>query len=205
MKNLLSSLFAVLIMVFNATSLEAKTHYSEYSMKELITLSKQGDASAMAQLGLKYDQKKNSAEAKKWLTKAANKGHVKTQYLLALMYMSGNKIYNNKKLATIWLMNAAKKNHTKAQCLLGEWYAQGEGVLKKNEKEAIKWFKKSAKKNYDQAQYLLGLYYMKSSRKETQIKGVKLLIKSSMQHNKDALEVLKSLYTTKELKILGVL
>lgn len=56
-------------------------------------------------------------------------GSVTAQYELARMYLAGEGVNRNVRLAINWLMNASRKQHAPSQALLGDllWHGTGEG------------------------------------------------------------------------------
>ncbi len=59
-------------------------------------------------------------------------GDPQAQYLLAKMYLLGNGVRRNPRLAVNWLANAVKKNHAASQALLGDWLWRGANGLKRH-------------------------------------------------------------------------
>jgi len=100
----------------------------------------------------------NIEKSIKYLTEAAESGHLKAQLKLASMYEKGNVIEKNITLAANMYELAAKQGHPIAQHNLGVMYINANGVVK-NYKEAYQWFKKSAEQGYAKSQYNLGLLY----------------------------------------------
>lgn len=56
-------------------------------------------------------------------------GYADAQYNLAQMYLDGEGVTRNERLAVSWLTNAAKKRHGKSQALLGELLWRGSSVV----------------------------------------------------------------------------
>lgn len=71
----------------------------------------------------------NNAEAAKWFSLAANKGHADSQYHIALMNDHGLGIVKNMKVADKWYLAAAKQDHSAAQVYWAFRYAIGKGVI----------------------------------------------------------------------------
>lgn len=94
------------------------------------------------------------------LTALAEKGDVRAQFKLGVMYDDGVGVGENNREAVKWFSRAARQEHHIAQYSLGWMYAEGDGVLE-DDKEAVKWFLKAAEKGYYKAQYNLGVMYTK--------------------------------------------
>ena len=85
---------------------------------------------------------------------AAEAGHAFSQANLGVMYINGNGVPQDYKLAVKWYMKSAEQGHVQAQVNLGTIYYAGEGV-RQNYKLAAKWYKKAAKQGHAQAQEML--------------------------------------------------
>ena len=83
-----------------------------------------GDATAQLQLGMAlasgHGVQKDSAEAAKWIEKAAEQGHTEAQFLLALAYRDGLGVERRVSTARRWLEAAAAAGHAEAARLAGE-------------------------------------------------------------------------------------
>ena len=79
------------------------------------------------------------AEAVKWWRKAAEQGHVKTQYQLGEMYHKGEGLPQDYEEAAKWWRKAADQGHALAQIRLGGMYYLGV-VAPKNFIESYAWF-----------------------------------------------------------------
>ncbi|HEY5799299.1 MAG TPA: tetratricopeptide repeat protein [Burkholderiaceae bacterium] len=102
---------------------------------------------------------KNYSAAYKEFTPLAGKGHTDSQYLLGLMYYTGQGVPQDFKQAASWHLKAAGKGKADAQYILGSQYFTGQGV-EQDYKQAVSWFRKAANQGHAEAQYLLGLMYM---------------------------------------------
>ncbi|MBW2520905.1 MAG: sel1 repeat family protein [Deltaproteobacteria bacterium] len=85
----------------------------------------------------------------------ANKGNVKAQFNLGLMYDSGMGVPQDYKQAVDWYRQAAEQGHANSQYNLGVMYDNGIGVLK-DYSEAVDWYLKAAKQGHAKAQNNLG-------------------------------------------------
>jgi TPR repeat protein len=85
---------------------------------------------------------------------AAERGHVKAQYNLAVCYSHGRGVSRDDDEAIKWLRKAAEQNYTNAQYSLGvDFY----DILADTEK--VKWLQKAAEAGHADAQNELGLSY----------------------------------------------
>jgi|GEM_PF-6887091 len=101
---------------------------------------------------------KNSDEAIKLYTKAANKGYAPAQCALGVCYENGIGVVKNLVEAIKLYTLAAKQGFAQAQHNLGVCYTYGNGV-NKNPDEAFKLFTQAAKQGLDRAQHGLGFCY----------------------------------------------
>ena len=87
-----------------------------------------------------------SSEGISYLQKHAKQGHLRSQYILAQQYLSGELINKDFSQAKYWVDLAAKSGYAPAQQLLGKMYQQGKGVAV-NPTEARYWFEQAQKNN----------------------------------------------------------
>lgn len=129
---------------------------------ELKQKAEQGLANAQSILGLcslrGQGVPRDSNEAVKWLTKAAEQGNAVGQALLGVYYeheakshYDGRGIERDYKQAIYWYRKAAEQGDVAAQCSLGDCYYKGIGV-EQDYKEAVKWYTKAAVGGFDRAQ-----------------------------------------------------
>ena len=78
----------------------------------------------------------------KSLKALAEKGDVRAQCNLGLMYVQGQGVVQDSKEAVYWYQKAADQGFTDAQVSLAWMYHHGDGV-KKDDKEAAKWWSKA--------------------------------------------------------------
>ena len=122
------------------------------SIESLISLAKNGNIAAQADLGTAYSEgvenfvEKDVEKAIGWLDSAVNNGCVLPfifTTLGALLDRKGTPRYQRK--AYVLYHRAAKMGSTEAQIDLAEMYRCGvEGVVNKDIKEAFEWYKKAA-------------------------------------------------------------
>ena len=70
----------------------------------------------------------NQLEAITWFQKAADKGHVQSQYTLGLCYLNGWGAPKDFKMVMIWYRKAAEQGYVDALYNLGLFYATGQGT-----------------------------------------------------------------------------
>jgi TPR repeat protein len=95
------------------------------------------------------------ADSLKKLVAAAEKGELRAQYKLGVLYMRGQSVARDPGKAAEWFEKAARKGLAAAQFNLGVLYEQGEGT-KQNLVTAYDWYLKAAKLGYLRAQQNLG-------------------------------------------------
>ena len=88
----------------------------------------------------------------------AQRGNVRAQSDLGLIYSRGLAVARDLETAFSWHRRAAEKGYDRAQYYLGLMYADGEGVTK-NASLAVKWLCKAADQGLAQAQFSLGTMY----------------------------------------------
>lgn len=91
--------------------------------------------------------------------KAAQGGHPRAQYDLALMYQTGQGVKSDLKQSTYWLNQAAQGGEPEAQYLLSQYYHQGT-LGRADIKRALHWATEAAKRGHVEAQYWLGVTYV---------------------------------------------
>ncbi|MEJ2124124.1 MAG: tetratricopeptide repeat protein, partial [Alphaproteobacteria bacterium] len=127
-----------------------------------------GDMDAQFHVGQKYlnsddvastdEKQKRLARAMRWFRRAAESGHVPSQYRLATMYELGRGAPQNYVEASKWYLRAAKRGHVKAMHNLAVLKAQGQdGPL--DHTAAAKWFKQAADHGLADSQYNLAVLY----------------------------------------------
>jgi len=82
--------------------------------------------------------------------KAAERGDVRAQFDLGLMYAKGEGVVQNERLAFKYFHKAARQNHLEAKFYMGLSFAQGRGVRKQTQL-ARYWFKLAAKAGHPKA------------------------------------------------------
>ncbi|MEM7071452.1 MAG: tetratricopeptide repeat protein, partial [Pseudomonadota bacterium] len=83
------------------------------------------------------------------------KGDVRAQYNLGVMYSKGEGVERDDLKSYDWHLRAARKNFALSQYVLAIIYQQGLGV-KADIQKSVKWMRLAAKQNFAPAQYNLG-------------------------------------------------
>lgn len=117
----------------------------------------QDDPEAQFYLGVLANQGDgaNATEAVGWFQKAAQAGHAKAQYNLALAYERGLGVLRNRKAAIEWLRKAAIQGDVDAQHMLALLLLDEDSV-----KEGAKWLTKAATAGHVASQLALGNGYL---------------------------------------------
>lgn len=109
-------------------------------------------------LGVACLEKGDYVQAARFFHNAAELGHAKSQYNLALCYEGGNGVEQDQQEAVRWYRAAAEQGLADAQNNLAVFYEQGRGV-KQDQHEAVRWYRAAAEQGYASAQYNLALCY----------------------------------------------
>jgi len=133
------------------------------SVESIKIQAKNGEAYSQTVLALIYEYglrgaTKDSAEALKWFSKAAEQNFAPAQYGMGTCCANGQGLAKDGAEAVKWYRKAANQNLAVAQYNLGVCYRDGQGVAKDEEEGAI-WFRKAADQNLAIAQYNLGVCY----------------------------------------------
>jgi len=122
----------------------------------------QGDAAGYFWAAGLYLQGKgvpqDRAEGAKWLTLAAEQGHLESQVLLANYYLvslNGTISDENLHLAEFWFYKAAEQGDPEAQYKLG---AISQGRDTDEDSISVKWYRLAAEQGHAEAQVKLGMY-----------------------------------------------
>ena len=133
------------------------------SIESIKIQAENGEAHSQTVLALIYEYglrgaTKDSAEALKWFSKAAEQSFAPAQYGMGTCCANGLGVAKDNAEAVKWYLKAANQNLAVAQYNLGVGYRDGVGVAKDEEEAAI-WFRKAADQNLAIAQYNLGVCY----------------------------------------------
>ena len=111
------------------------------------TAAAKGDASAMFNLGLLYENgqgvAQDYAKAREWYEKAAANDNASAMFNLGLLYARGDGVAQDYAKAHEWYEKAAAKGDAEAMFNLGLLYARGSGVARDYAK-AREWYEKAA-------------------------------------------------------------
>lgn len=136
-----------------------------------------------------YGQLKNNTIALRYFTKAAEKGYVPAQKLLANYYLTHQKPEE----ALAWFKKAANANEISSQMYCAAAYSVGYGV-KKNIDTARRYYIDAAKNGNAIAQYALALQFLDSRDSRNKKMGLIWLTKSADKGNPKAQLLLAELY-----------
>jgi len=114
--------------------------------------------SADFQKGMDAAQRGDYATALRELRPAAEQGNEHAQYLLGLMYRTGEGVPQDDKTAVKWYTLAAEQGDADAQYNLGNMYDNGRGVPQ-DYQTAVKWYTLAAEQGHAYAQGNLGSKY----------------------------------------------
>lgn len=128
---------------------------SATAISEIRTAAERGDRDAQFELGLIYQGglgvPQDKEEAQRWFTQAAQKGHGRAQYALALLYREqGASIGQSLK----WQRQAAQSGYAEAQYGMGLLYANGQ-YLQQDNAQARFWFERAAAQGHIAARLAL--------------------------------------------------
>lgn len=123
----------VMAFLFGSSFVQAE----EQTLTSLTQKAKAGDTSAQYGLALEYmfgkqfsrqgiEQKPRYYEAAKWLQKAAEAGHPKSQYLLGTLYERGRGVKQDSDLAVAWYKKAVAGGNMDAACPLARLYEKSD-------------------------------------------------------------------------------
>jgi TPR repeat protein len=141
----------------------------EQVLADLTKKAEAGDAEAQFALGMMHrdgfnydkDGKFLNDEATEWLQKAANQGHAKAQFNLAVAYSFGRGVPKNTAKAMEWYQKAAAQGHAEAQYHLATTYYEGNNGVTKDLAKAAGLFQSAAAQENVNAQGMLGVMYSK--------------------------------------------
>ena len=153
----------------SSEEVQSNVHQEESAVsgevRDLEQKAQEGNVDAQARLGEVYAKggdgiKKSYKKASEWWEKAAQAGHMPSQYNLGVLYSQEETGVKDYEKAVKWFRKAAEQGDMFAQYNLAVKYAKGQGV-EQNYAHAVKWWEKAAKQSNMFAQYNLGLKYLK--------------------------------------------
>lgn len=138
--------------------------------------------------------KKDKAEALKWFEKAAEQGHIHSQFMAgSIHYFPVFEGLTDHEKAAKYFRMAAEQGDGQSCNSLGVCYENGYGVEKSLE-EAAKWFKQGAEHGASDAQTNYGLCLLEGKGvSQNQAEAIKWLTLAAKQGNEKADNVLKRL------------
>ena len=121
---------------------EAK-HYAE-ARRLYLPLAEQDDVDAQYYIGRMYEKgygvAKDNDQIRKWYRLAAEGGHPKAQYKMAIGYANGlTGLDHDENEAGRWLLKSANNGHTRAQKVLAKAYKRGKFGFPKDREQARIW------------------------------------------------------------------
>jgi len=133
-----------LLLIFGLSlNIEANEKFKKEELKELITEAKYNPSKQLELFNIyktnynKYNIKKSSKKAIKWLEKAANNNNVEAQLILSNLYLTGEyKVKKDIKKSFYWVKRAAKTDNSKALFKLATFY-EGGVVVKRDYEKAL--------------------------------------------------------------------
>ncbi len=131
----------------------------------------------------------NAAEAVKYHTLAAERGHVIAQRYLYLCHVNGyHGLSVNKQEAIKWLQMSSDQGYAAAQYSLGTNYTKGKCGLAKDVGEGVRLYKLAAQQGFADAEFSLARAYSKGvgGLKTNDTKAVKYYERAAMQGNTSA-------------------
>lgn len=131
--------------------------------------------------------------ALKELRPLIEKNDPNAQFLMGMLYDSGNGVPQDQAIAASWYRKAAEQDHLMARVFLGMLYYSGSGV-EKDYKKAAHWLKGPANAGNDEAQFYMGLMYAEGNGVgKDESKAIEWLVKAATQKNTRAMGMLASL------------
>lgn len=111
----------------------AMTGAASDSIGDLTRKAETGDAQAQFELGLAYDEGRDTAQdfelAAKWYKKSAEQGNASAQNNLGILYRNGLGVPHSKEEAARWFTKAAQQCNPDAAYNTGIAYYNGDGVV----------------------------------------------------------------------------
>lgn len=153
MRKQILSLCAATILILNTGHVSAQSVRETY--EQLITSAEQGNADAQYRAGAYFAVGENGfpkddAKAFYWANKSAEQGDSSAQWLLGILYHSGNGTAKNLEQAVFWYQKSADQGNQLAQEKLAAMYQEGLGVVRDRSKAAF-WYKKAADQGNEEA------------------------------------------------------
>lgn len=160
-------------------------------------LAADGDAQAMNNLGVIYDQGKgveaDAGRAAHWFAQSANAGNPSGMANYGRMLEQGRGLPSNPAEAARWFDLAARKGQAEAQYNLGLLYENGRGVTR-DETAAAAWYSRAASQNQKDALAKLGhLYRMGRGVEKNQSRAALLLYAAAMEGSEAAISELEAM------------
>ncbi len=145
-------------MIFIIAFLSSVQLFAAINLNALKREAAKGDTISMYQLGAFYENLQPAPkyeDALYWYRLAANKGHVKSEYKVAMFFETGKGVRINYRESFKWFRKAAEEGYPDALYKLGVKYFLGKGVSKDIER-ANEYLKKASDAGHLQARSMLG-------------------------------------------------
>ena len=144
-----------------------------------------------AQINMAIMLKSDPKKWNYWMQKAAEQGHPKAQYMLAMSYLDGSGIQRNEKVAVELLRKSAIQNDIDAIYTLGEYFE-----CKKDSQKSFEYFYKASKLRDPKAKNKLADIYMYGNTvvKKDVSKAIKLYEESAQMGHIGSKATLGSIY-----------
>lgn len=167
-------------------------------------LAKNGDAQAMNNLGVIYDQGKgvepDAGRAAHWFAESANAGNPSGMANYGRLLEQGRGVPANLAEAARWFDMAARQGQPEAQYNLGYLYEHGHGV-KKDDEAAAAWYSRAAASRQKDALARLGHFYrIGKGVEKNESRANLLLYAGAMEGSTAAIEELEALAKDKPAK-----
>lgn len=178
-------LVCLMVMIASGVFAEEKPAES-VDLKELAQRVSDGDAEAMYQLGVIYEEgielPPNADRAMEWFMLAADEGHAVAQFRAGRVYLTKGDFPK-----AIELLGAsARQGHALAQYAFGLMHEVGRG-MNRNDRQAVFWYTESARQGDADAQYSLAGHYTSGKGVDEDLSiALRWLTESAKQGHQDA-------------------
>ena len=180
----------------DARKAAAEAEQRAKATRQKIAEAEAGSADAQEAVGVWYmygtnGVKRDYAEARKWLERAAAQEHGSALSGLAFLYVNGWGVNRDYVKARDYYLRAARKNNVEAFHGLGVMYKNGHGV-KKDVAIAAQWYQKGADAGLAESQNNLAILYLRGEGvPQNRDIAYQLLLKAGKQGHKYARETLQ--------------
>lgn len=167
------AIFFIVLSVCSFAVGIATEKLAEQSFEQLLKLAEAGDAQAQYDLAIIYSKSKNDEKTVKWLTKAADQGHITARLHLGKAFYNGwFNLPTDYDKAFKWYTAAAEQGDPDVQNQVGNEYAFGNADEARDWDKAFFWFKKAAEQGSGAGMRNLGFLYSFSRKPEDKKKSI---------------------------------